>query len=56
MVHAVRRLMEITEVLESAVRRQCIGLDSNGPSELVSSEKVAETPSGGPLDVCYKCH
>jgi hypothetical protein len=52
----VGQLIEITGVLETAARRQCVGYDSNRFSELVGGEKVAETPSSGvPPDVCCKC-
>ena len=46
-VRAVGRLIEITGVLETVARRQCVMQDNNGSFEFVRSEKVAETLSGG---------
>ena len=54
-VRAVGRLIEITGVLETAARRQCVMQDNNGSFEFVRSEKVAETLSGVPQDVYCKC-
>ena len=54
-VRAFGQLIEITGVLETAARRQCVRQDNNGSSDFVRSEKFAETPSGLPLDACCKC-
>ena len=55
-VHVVGRQIGNTGVFENVTRQQCVGQDNNKSFKLVRSEKVSETPSGVPLDVCCKGH